>query len=184
VHALRRLGSLDTAATVFTLITALQMTLIVLGNLTDYATNKDFVVHVLAMDTTFRSPNLMWRAITSPGLDTVAYAGIIAWETISALVLIAAAIRWLTPNRTQARELARQLSTIGWLMWIVLFGGGFIAVGGEYFAMWESDKWNGLRPALQNLTIAGIGLVLVHLRPGSAHRAGIGAADGVEEHPA
>lgn len=45
---------------------ALHMTLAALGNITDYNTNWAFVQHVLAMDTTFHAPALMWRAVTDP----------------------------------------------------------------------------------------------------------------------
>jgi predicted small integral membrane protein len=46
----------------------------------------------------------------------------------------------------------------------ILFVGGFITIGGEWFAMWQSKTWNGLDPAFRNATIAAFGLVLVHLQ--------------------
>ena len=55
---------------------ALHMSLAAFGNVTDYGSNQAFVQHVLAMDTTFQSPALMWRAITDPALQTVAYLAI------------------------------------------------------------------------------------------------------------
>jgi predicted small integral membrane protein len=36
-------------------------------------------------------------------------------------------------------------------------------IGGEYFQMWQSDDWNGLDPALQNVVIAGLALIIAHL---------------------
>jgi predicted small integral membrane protein len=48
-------------------------------------------------------------------------------------------------------------------MWIVLFGGGFMAIGGEWFQMWQSADWNGLDAALRHVIIAGIALILNHL---------------------
>jgi predicted small integral membrane protein len=161
---LRRLGSLRAVVAALTAITAIQMGLIALGNITDYDTNHQFVVHVLAMDTTFGSPNMMWRAITDPTLAAIAYVAIIAWETAAAIVLIAAAVAWARAlGRHRDAETARRLSTLGWLMWLALFGGGFIAVGGEWFQMWQSTKWNGLQPALHNLLIASVALILAHL---------------------
>ncbi|WP_329052264.1 DUF2165 domain-containing protein [Amycolatopsis sp. NBC_01488] len=156
---LARIGGLRFAVTVLTAMTALQMTLIALGNITDFGTNQAFVQHVLAMDTTFRSPNMMWRAITSPGLQDTAYVVIIAWEVLTALVLVAALVAWLR-GRT---DTGRRLSTLGWVMWVLLFGAGFIAIGGEWFQMWQSGKWNGLQPALQNFLIATVALVVAHL---------------------
>jgi predicted small integral membrane protein len=123
-----------TVVAVLTGITGLQMALITFGNITDFGTNQAFVVHVLAMDTTFTSPNTMWRAITSTGVADAAYLLIIAWELISAVVLIAGFVVWL---RGRSDRVARQLSIVGWLMWVLLFGGGFIVIGGEWFEMWE-----------------------------------------------
>jgi predicted small integral membrane protein len=152
------------AVAVLTAITASYLLLVVLGNVTDYGTNRAFVEHVLAMDTTFQSPNTMWRAITSPGLVTVAYLAIIAWEAVAALVLVAAFVSWLrVVFGGQDAATARLLSSTGLVMVVLLFGGGFIAIGGEWFQMWQSKSWNGLQAALQNFLVASVGLVLVHV---------------------
>ncbi|MDA0566211.1 DUF2165 domain-containing protein [Streptomonospora sp. S1-112] len=164
---LRVLGGRNAALAVLTAVTALYMALVAFTNVTDYPTNHAFVQHVFAMDTTFGSPTTMWRAVTSPALVTAAYVAIIAWEAVSALVLTAAAVLWARALATgRGAATARQLSSAGWLMWVALFGGGFIAVGGEWFLMWQSEQWNGLDAALQNLLIAGLGLVLAHLPGG------------------
>jgi len=128
---------------------------------------RQFVRHVLAMDTTFKDPDLMWRAVTSSTLQDIAYVLIITWETLAALVLIVAGAAWIRGLRHRSGfGQARRLSTIGLLMVLVLFGAGFIAVGGEWFAMWQSKSWNGLDAAARNFMVAGIVLVVVHL-PGS-----------------
>lgn len=158
MRVLSRLGSLRLVVAVLTAISAVHIGLVAFGNLFDYDTNYAFVQHVFAMDTTFKSPHTMWRAITSPGLVTTAYVLIIAWETLTALVLVAGVVAWI-----RGSAVARSLSSLGWLMEAALFGGGFIAIGGEWFQMWESSKWNGLTPALQNVIIASVGLILVHL---------------------
>ena len=48
-------------------------------------------------------------------------------------------------------------------MWILLFGVGFLAIGGEWFEMWQSQQWNGLQPATFNFLIASAGLILTRL---------------------
>ncbi|MET9258885.1 DUF2165 domain-containing protein [Amycolatopsis sp. NPDC004079] len=167
-----RIGTLTAAATVLTGMTAIQMTLVAVGNITDFETNREFVHHVLAMDTTFQSPNMMWRAITSPGLADAVYVAIIAWELLTALSLIAGFVAWIRTHLAgRPLSTAKQLSNLGWVMQLTLFGVGFIAIGGEWFQMWQSSKWNGLQPALQNLIIASFGLVLTHLATKDSRRA-------------
>ncbi|MFE4514455.1 DUF2165 domain-containing protein [Kitasatospora sp. NPDC056783] len=152
------LGSLPAAATALTGTNALYLLLVVFGNITDFATNQQFVRHVLAMDTTFRDQDLMWRSITSPALQDAAYVAIIAWEALGALVLTAGTLAWwLRPH------LARRLSTLGLLLTLLLFGAGFIGIGGEWFAMWQSKTWNGLDAAIRNVTLAGLALLVVNL---------------------
>ncbi|MBO1419363.1 DUF2165 domain-containing protein [Streptomyces sp. FH025] len=151
-------GSLPVAAAVLTGANALYLLLVVFGNVTDFATNQRFVQHVLAMDTTFHDRNLMWRSVTSPGLRNAAYVAIIAWEALSALVLTAGTFAWwLRP------ESARRLSSLGLLLMLLLFGAGFIGIGGEWFAMWQSKAWNGLDAAIRNVTLSGLALVVVNL---------------------
>ncbi|MFE9118502.1 DUF2165 domain-containing protein [Streptomyces sp. NPDC007172] len=162
-----RLPALPLAAGLLTATVALYMALVAFGNITDFDTNRQFVRHVLAMDTTFKDPDLMWRAITSGTLQDIAYVLIIIWETVAASVLIAGAVSWLGGLRRRSGVgRARRLSTAGLLMVLVLFGAGFIAVGGEWFAMWQSKSWNGLDAAARNFMMAGIVLVVVHL-PGT-----------------
>lgn len=164
MRRLAQLGSIRVVVTVLTAISALQMALVAIGNITDFGTNQAFVEHVFAMDTTFRSPDMMWRSIPSATIATVAYVVVIAWEALTAAALVAATVHWIhTLAGHEAERLSRQLSSLGWLMEIMLFGGGFIVIGGEWFQMWESSKWNGLQPALQNFLIAGVGLILTHL---------------------
>ncbi|MBV8932238.1 MAG: DUF2165 domain-containing protein, partial [Kutzneria sp.] len=121
MRVLAWLGSLRLVVAVLTAVSALQIGLVTLGNITDYGTNYAFVQHVFAMDTTFRSPNVMWRAVTDPTLVTIGYVLIIGWEALTTLVLSAGLVAWLRGSR-----LGRSLSSLGWLMQAMLFGGGFI----------------------------------------------------------
>lgn len=158
---LARLGSLRTALAVMTAISALYFALVAFGNVTDFGTNQQFVRHVFAMDTTFGDPDVTWRKITSTGVADAAYVLVIVWEALTALVLIGGLVAWLRGGAHE--ETARRLSTLGWIMAIALFAGGFITIGGEWFQMWQSTTWNGLQPALQNFVVAAVGLILVQL---------------------
>ncbi|MFJ5732355.1 DUF2165 domain-containing protein [Streptomyces paradoxus] len=152
-------GALSLAATLLTATIALYMALVAFGNITDFGTNQQFVRHVLAMDTTFKDEDLMWRAITSRGLQDAAYVGIIVWETVAALVLIYGS--WLWARRDDLR--ARRMSTYGLLMVMLLFGAGFIAIGGEWFSMWQSEDWNGLDAATRVFLFSGVVLIVNQL---------------------
>jgi len=159
----QKLGSLPFAVAVLVACNALYIFLVALGNITDYDTNFAFVQHVLAMDTTNfgaaegtgLDPDVMWRAITDPVVWNIAYIGVIVWESLAALVLIGACIAWL-------RAFVRARSNAPRLMIIILFFGGFITIGGEWFQMWRSTSWNGLDPAFRNAVLAAITLVLIH----------------------
>jgi predicted small integral membrane protein len=158
------LGTLPVAAIVMTSVLALYMLLVLFGNITDFGTNREFVQHVLAMDTTFHDPHVTWRAITSSALQDAVYVCVIIWEALTTAVLVYAVLVWgVAFRRGSSFERARRFTTVGLLMIVALFAGGFIAIGGEWFAMWQSTQWNGLQPALQNTILAAFALVLVQL---------------------
>ncbi|MFE7036506.1 DUF2165 domain-containing protein [Streptomyces sp. NPDC057621] len=151
--------ALPITATLLTGTVALYITLVAFGNITDFGTNQQFVQHVLAMDTTFKDDDLMWRAVESEGIQNAVYVAIIAWETVAALVLILGTVQWV--RRDVAR--ARRTSTVGLLMLMLLFGAGFLAVGGEWFAMWQSEDWNGLDAAVRVFLLSSVVLIAIHL---------------------
>jgi predicted small integral membrane protein len=168
----RAAGTLRGVCTFLVAANGLYLLLVAFGNITDFPANQAFVQHVLAMDTTNfgqpagtgLDPLVMWRAVTSPGLQNLAYVGVIAWETAAGLVLAAAVVvrlRSVRGGRSAVRGL--WLSTLGLLMTLVLFLLGFIVIGGEWFQMWRSTAWNGLDPAFRNTVIALGTLLLLHL---------------------
>jgi predicted small integral membrane protein len=142
---------------------AFYVSLIVMGNLTDYDTNFVFVQHVLSMDTIFPDSTLRWRAVTSPTLHRVFYGGLIAWEAGTALLCWVGAYRLMRALRSDAAafQLAKDWAiaglTAGCLLWLV----AFLAVGGEWFAMWQSPTWNGQNAAFRMFAVTGIVLVFL-----------------------
>jgi predicted small integral membrane protein len=94
------------------------------------------------MDTTFPDSALRWRAITDPSIQTAAYWLIIAAEIVVALVLWLGVLRVLAnigrPDFSRATATAVTGLTLGFLLYSV----GFVAVGGEWFAMWQSEIWS------------------------------------------
>lgn len=158
-----RLGSLPAVATILTAIMASYMTLVAFGNITDFGTNQAFVQNVFDMRTTFNDEDLMWRAIESDTIANIAYIGIIVWETLTAIVLWWGVVRLVAGFRDGDWHGGRRTASVGLLMMMILFAFGFITVGGEWFAMWQSSEWTGLDPALQNFILAGVAMILLHL---------------------
>jgi predicted small integral membrane protein len=131
--------------------TALFALLVAVDNVVDYDTNYAFVRHTLSMDTTFPDNALKARAITTPALWTLAYWLIIATEAAVGLLLaggafrLAAALRADGPRFNAAKRLVVLGAGLGFLLWFT----GFMVVGGEWFAMWQSNTWNGQQAAFR-----------------------------------
>lgn len=139
---------------------ALFFTLVVFNNTTDYYSNYFFVKHVLSMDTTFEGNSGMWRAITASWVHHAFYIGIILAEALAAFLTWKGAIG-LFKNRNEVGIFKTKKApaiyglTLAILIWFV----GFIAIGGEWFLMWQSTKWNGIEAAFRIVAVCGIALV-------------------------
>lgn len=125
--------------------------LVTFNNVTDYATNYVFVQHVLSMDTTLPGSTLTYRAVSNPVLWQIAYAAIIAAEALTGVLFIAGTAALWRARRASgeifnaAKSYVVAAATLAFLIWFF----GFMVVGGEWFAMWESQTWNGQQAAFR-----------------------------------
>jgi predicted small integral membrane protein len=125
--------------------------LVTFDNVTDYGANFQFVRHVLSMDTIFPDNPLTYRAITDPGLWRIGYAAIILGEALTCLAFAAATVELARNLRGSAAHFRRAKrfvyvgAGLGFLIWFF----GFMVVGGEWFAMWQSATWNGQQAAFR-----------------------------------
>ena len=125
--------------------------LVAFSNVTDYAANWPFVEHVLSMDTTFKDPAVMYRAVDAPWLWTAGYWLIIAGEALTCVLFALAAWRLYRALEApavifnRAKGVIHLAAAAGFLVWFT----GFMAVGGEWFEMWQSQTWNGQEPAFR-----------------------------------
>jgi predicted small integral membrane protein len=93
----------------------------------------------------------MYRAITSPALWTAGYWLIIIGEGLTCVLFLIAAWRlWQARNASgetfnEAKKFVIIGTTMGFLVWYF----GFMVVGGEWFAMWQSSTWNGQEAAFK-----------------------------------
>lgn len=141
-------------------------TLVVVGNIFDYGANHAFVKHVLSMDTTFKSPALMGRAITAPWAHDAVYIAIIAWEALAALLAWAGLLMMLGRASADpgAYDRAKRPAILGCLAGFFLFFFGFIVIAGEWFAMWQSKTWNAQSTAFYFSVLIGLVLVFLLMR--------------------
>lgn len=123
--------------------------LIAFSNITDYATNFEFVEHVLSMDTIFENSTVKYRSITHDGFHHAAYIFIIAFETAMAYFFITSTIQMYTQLKGDKEKfnVSKKNAYIGICLGLVLWFVGFTVIGGEWFSMWQSADWNGLDPA-------------------------------------
>jgi predicted small integral membrane protein len=148
-------------ALVFTV--AFYTSLIALNNLFDYDSNFQYVRHVLMMDSTFPGNRGMWRALNSPMWHDLFYWTIILWEIGSAALCWWGGIRLTRASVGDADEFqqAKSIAIAGLTVNLLLWAVAFLAVGGEWFLMWQSQTWDGEASAFRMFTIAGIVLLLL-----------------------
>jgi predicted small integral membrane protein len=137
-------------------------------NVVDYDSNYQFVRHVLSMDTTFPNNALMHRAIANESTWSAAYAVIIGAEWLTCVLLVIGALALLARLRAPAAIFNRAKGwaiaglIVGFGLWFV----GFLVIAGEYFAMWQSQTWNGQQTAFRlTMVILGV-LIFVSLPDG------------------
>jgi predicted small integral membrane protein len=141
---------------------ALFASLVAFGNITDYGTNLAFVQHVLSMDTIYPTATIKYRAIDAPALQHAGYVLIIAAEALTAILCWIGAVQLLRASGdavafNRAKGIAAAGLTLGFLVWQV----GFMSIGGEWFGMWMSSKWNGVPDAFRFFVT--ILMVLIYL---------------------
>ena len=140
--------------------------LVALGNFSDPDTNFVFVEHVMRMDTTLGRPALMNRSIDSPVVHRLAFGLIFFAESIIAVLCLfgAALLARKLGAEPAAFQAAKGVGLLGLLGAVCLWFFGFQVIGGEWFASWQSEGWNGLDSAERISSYALGGLIFVGMR--------------------
>ncbi len=142
---------------------AVLCSLIAIGNIHDPETNFQFVQHVLSMDTVLPSSTMATHALPIPILWTAGFWLIVIGEAATAILFALGTFELFRARHFTAREFHHAKRFVflaagcAFLIWFV----GFITVGGEWFAMWQSQVWNGQQAAFR--IIASILLVLIYV---------------------
>jgi predicted small integral membrane protein len=134
-------------------------------NITDYGSNFTFVRHVMSMDTVFPGSVLTYRAVTTPALWHLAYAIIIASQTVAGILYLWGAVRLFQVRSApgaafnQAKALVIAASLLGFVVFFFMF----MVIGGEWFSMWQSKDWNAQEAAFRfYMAVLGV-LIFVSL---------------------
>ncbi|HKN27537.1 MAG TPA: DUF2165 domain-containing protein [Roseiarcus sp.] len=131
------------------------------GNIHDPGSNLLFVQHVFSMDTIIPASAMADHAIPIPLLWRIAFWLIVAGEALTTVLFMLGTFELFRARSSKAADFHRAKRFVfagaacGFLVWFI----GFLAVGGEWFAMWQSQVWNGQQAAFRIL--ASILLVLI-----------------------
>jgi predicted small integral membrane protein len=131
------------------------------NNSVDPQSNLNFVRHLMSMDTTFETSKLRSRAIHSETLHKLFFGLIVAVEAIAALLCLAGAglmaMQFFAPP--EVFHASKWLALAGLGLGFALWFGGFMIVGGQWFASWQSKQWNGRESAFMFYSAIGIALL-------------------------
>ncbi len=125
--------------------------LIAFGNIHDPGSNLSFVQHILSMDTIAPNNPMASHAMPVPPLWVIAFWLIVAAEGLTSVLYALGTVELWRARSSKARAFQRAKRFVyagaacGFLIWFV----GFTAVGGEWFAMWQSQVWNGQQAAFR-----------------------------------
>jgi predicted small integral membrane protein len=123
--------------------------LIAIGNINDPDLNQRFVQHVLSMDTV--EGRVAAHGVRSPLVWEIGFWSIVAGEALTAALFAWGTVELSRARLSKARVFheAKRFVYAGagcaFLIWFI----GFSAVGGEWFAMWQSPIWNGEQTAFR-----------------------------------
>jgi predicted small integral membrane protein len=144
---------------------ALFLTLAVLGNVTMSDVGFGAVKTAVSMETTFKHPAVMWRAVTSPGLVYAIFGLIVLVEAIGAVLCwIGAARMWGARKDGGAFHRAGDMARIGLGVTAALYFIGWLVIASEWFEMWQSQQLNVLPDAFRIFAAAMLILLLVNER--------------------
>jgi predicted small integral membrane protein len=143
---------------------ALLLGLVAFNNIIDYRDNWTFVQHVMAMDTVFPDSTQRWRAIHSAPVQQLFYTAIIATEALSGgLLMVGAAALFRHARSESGFDRALALPVAGLTVAMLLYGGSFLAVGGEWFLMWQSRSWGGAEEAAARFFLLNATVLIILL---------------------
>lgn len=124
---------------IFPFLPGFYMMLVGLNNLFDYQTNFYFLSQVTSMTDLISGNTNTWRAISQSNIHNALYITVISWELFSGFLLLFGAF---LNTKTQAEKPKTPYFENGLLLAILLWFFVFVGIAGEWFLMWQSEKFN------------------------------------------
>jgi predicted small integral membrane protein len=137
-----------------------------IDNLLAYDINYEYVKHVLSMDDTFKHPALIARSIHNPIYYHLSYVIIIVLEGLASMTLCLGVLKcFKNVTRTQQQfQQAKYWGQIGLLFSLFIYCCLFYVLGAEWFASWQSLKWNSKTASTPFIIFLGI-IYLIFSQP-------------------
>jgi predicted small integral membrane protein len=145
---------------------ALFLTLAVLGNLLMADAASGAIKVAVGMETTFKHPAVMWRAITSPVWIYAIFGAIVLAEAASAALCWAGTARMWFARKSDAVSFHRAsaMARLGLGVTAAVYFIGWLVIASEWFEMWQSKDLNVLPDAFRIFGSAMLILLLVNER--------------------
>ncbi|MEP6594711.1 MAG: DUF2165 domain-containing protein [Ginsengibacter sp.] len=146
----------------FSCTVGLYISLVCFNNIFDYNSNFKFVSMVAKMDDTFSKETNGWRSVNNVFFHNVLFIVVITWELLIAVLLFLGFFRMINKLKSSTLEFrnAKKYTSYGLSLGVLLWFTVFIAIGGEWFLMWQSKNWNAQSTAF-SLTCCFL-LFLIH----------------------
>ncbi len=143
--------------------TSLLFLLITFGNISNPSPNQTFAQHVVSMDTVSEKSLVVQRAIAQPWAGQTFFISIVAWETTVTILCFSGLFFCVRTLRSpgDAFQKAKGCALLGLSLAMLLWVGGFLGVGGEWFSMWLSPQWNGQNSAGRMALVTGVALLFL-----------------------
>ncbi len=128
----------------FSCTVGLYISVVCFNNIFDYNSNFPFVSMVASMKDTFSIERNGWRSINSNFWHHVFFISIIVWELSIAFFVWLGFFKMIAKLKSGAVEFkqAKKYTSVGLALGVLLWFTVFIAIGGEWFLMWQSKTWN------------------------------------------
>ncbi len=120
------------------------ISLVCFNNMFDYNSNFPFVSMVAKMEDTFSKERNGWRSINNVILHHAMFVLIVLWEISVAICVWLGFFKMLSKLKAATIEFknAKKYTSFGLALGVLLWFTVFVAIGGEWFLMWQSKSWN------------------------------------------